>query len=373
MMKAPRSIVVLAVPVLGFALAAGCKRTTPMTDDSLTSAVQTRLSGDSAIASEPIQSSVQNGIATLNGTVSSDAARTLAANDVAQVAGIRTVVNNLSVKTAAAVIPPPIIAPVPSPEAVTPRSPPRRELVAPTPKPSRRGPAPGAPYNSQNAAVTPPPAVVAPPPPPPPPVAPPAPVVRSVTVPSGTILPVRITQTLDSATTQQGQTFSGTIASDVLIDGATVLHQGAAVSGNVTAVQEAAHFKGNSLLSIQLTSLTRRGDQIALSTDPYSTEGKGRGKNTALKTGGGAAVGAVLGGIFGGGKGAAIGAGAGGGLGAGANAITRGEQVQIPAESLIRFRLSNPITVRVTGTDAIGSNPPANSPQPTDSGRRPLN
>lgn len=370
-MKQLRPVVLLAVPLLGLSLAGGCKRATPVTDDSLTSAVQTRISGDSAIASEPIQSSVQNGVATLNGTVSSDAARALAANDAAQVAGIKTVVNNLSVQTAAAALPPPVTAPVPSPEPVTPRAMTRRELPAPTPKPSRHSGPPPPVENNQTAAVAPPPppATVSAPPAP---AAPLAPVVRNVTVPSGTILPVRITQTLDSATTQQGSTFSGTIASDVVIDGTTVLHQGAPVSGNVTAVQEAAHFKGSALLTIQLTSLTRRGDQVALNTDPYSTEGKGRGKNTAIKTGGGAAVGAVLGGIFGGGKGAAIGAGAGGGLGAGANAITRGEQVQIPAESLIRFRLATPITVRVTGSDAAAPNP-ASTDQPADSGRRPLN
>ena len=373
-MKSPRSILLVATPMLGLILVAGCRKTASVTDDSLTAAVQTRLSGDSAISSEPIQSSVLNGIATLNGAVSSEAARALAANDAAQVAGIKTVVNNLSVQSAAAA-PPPIVE-SPAPPIVTPRPGSRRDNPAPVAR-RRDSPAPlpgNVPPRSQTASVVPPPSASSEAPiTPPPPSAPPAPVVRNVTGPSGSILPVRITQTLDSATTQQGQTFSGTIASDVVIDGITVLHQGAAVSGNVTAVQEAAHFKGNSLLSIQLTSLTRRGDQVALSTDPYSTEGKGRGKNTALKTGGGAAVGAVLGGIFGGGKGAAIGAGAGGGLGAGANAITRGEQVQIPAESLIRFRLASPITVRVSGADASSSSNPSENPPPSDSGRRPLN
>lgn len=369
-MKQPRSVAFLTVPILGLSLVTGCKQQpAPVADDNLTSAVQTRISGDSAISSEPIQSSVRNGIATLNGIVSSEAARALAANDAAQIAGIKTVINNLSVQTAAAAAPPPpIVTATPAPAEVMPRPVSRRESSPPA---SRRRSSPTRIDNTQTAttypstssaiASTPPPLAAAP-----------APVVRTVTVPSGSILPVRITQTLDSATAQQGQTFSGTIASDVVIDGVTVLRQGAAVAGRVTAVQEAAHFKGSALLSVELTSLSRRGDQIALSTDPYSTEGKGRGKNTAIKTGGGAAVGAVLGGIFGGGKGAAIGAGAGGGLGAGANAITRGDQVQIPAESLIRFRLASPITVRVSGADATPRDPNATTPA-SDTGRRPLN
>ncbi len=174
------------------------------------------------------------------------------------------------------------------------------------------------------------------------------------------MIPVRITQTLDSATTQQGDTFSGTIATDVLVDDVVVLRHGTPVSGRVSAVQEAAHYKGNSLLTVELTSIDRRGEKLPVATEPYSVQGKGRGKNTAAKVGGGAAVGAILGGILGGGKGAAIGAAAGGGAGAGANTITRGEQVQIASESLIRFQLNSPLALRVStknNDDGESSNP----------------
>jgi hypothetical protein len=127
-----------------------------------------------------------------------------------------------------------------------------------------------------------------------------------------------------------------------------VLPQGTGVTGHVDAAQDAAHYKGSSLLTISLNAITRRGDRIQVATEPYTKEGEGRGKNTAEKVGGGAAVGAILGGIFGGGKGAAIGAAAGGGVGAGANTVTRGQQVQIPSETVVRFKLSDPIIVHVT-------------------------
>ena len=168
-----------------------------------------------------------------------------------------------------------------------------------------------------------------------------------------------MTQTLDSATTQQGESFSGTVATDIIIDGLVVIPQGSAVSGRVDAVQEAAHFKGNSLLTIELTGLKRHGEDVAIATQPYSVAGKGRGKNTAEKVGGGAAIGAILGGIFGGGKGAAIGAATGGGLGAGANAITKGEQVQIPSETLVRFHLTNSLSLRAStsNTRSTPTNP----------------
>src|ERR1700761_9647815 len=126
----------LSIGALAIALSfAGCKSSAPAvaTDDaSLTAALQTRLTSDDALKSEPINSSVQDKVATLNGTVSSEAARSLAAADAAQVAGIKTVVNNLSVQApapamTAAVVPPP--PPTPTPVA------PKR---LPTPKPAAK-------------------------------------------------------------------------------------------------------------------------------------------------------------------------------------------------------------------------------------------
>jgi hypothetical protein len=222
------------------------------------------------------------------------------------------------------------------------------------------------------AESTPPPAP-APAPAPAAPAPPPPPEFKNVTIPAGTTIPVRITQTLDSGTTQLGQSFSGTVATDVMADGLVAIRQGTGVAGRVSAVQEAAHYKGNSLLTVELVSVNRHGDSIAVSTDPYSVEGKGRGKNTAAKVGGGAAVGAILGGIIGGGKGAAIGAASGGAVGAGANTVTRGEQVRIPSESLVNFKLQNSIALRVstsatlstTGSDSERHpmNPPQDQPQ----------
>lgn len=348
-----RAVTFVVLLALTFSIG-GCKKSAaPAPDDaSLSSALQSRIAADSALKPESIQASVENGVATLNGTVSSEAARSLAASDAAQVAGLRTVVNNLVVQQPApapvAAEPAPAPAPVRAAEKSKPAPKARVERAKSSPAPIERVPPP-API--ERAQVAPPPA---PAPPPPPPV----PAFRDVTVPAGTTLPIRITQTLDSATTQQGDSFSGTVATDIIIDGAVAIPQGAAVSGRVDTVQEAAHFKGNSLLSIELTGLRNRNQNVALATEPYSVQGKGRGKNTAEKVGGGAAVGAILGGIFGGGKGAAIGAAAGGGLGAGANAVTKGEQVQIPSESLIRFRLTNAIALRVSSGN--NRNAPAN-------------
>ena len=352
------------VAALGFALlfaAAGCKSTpaaaTPVDDASLSTSIRSRITSDSALAREPIQASVQNGVATLTGDVSSDAARALAADDAAQVAGVRTVINNLSVKPseqAKTEAPAPMPAPAPSPASnfkSKPSADTHRHEVA-----QYGTPPPPAPIERHDAPAAPPVAapVTAPPPPPPPPA------FKTVTIPAGSTLPIRITQTLDSATTQPGETFNATVATDIIIDGLVAIPQGTPVTGRVSEVHEAAHYKGSSLLSLELTNITRKGERIPITTQTYSKEGTGRGKNTAEKVGGGAAVGAILGGLLGGGKGAAIGAASGGALGAGANTVTRGQQVQIPSESLIRFQLTNAIAVRASTKDAAqrdSSNP----------------
>jgi hypothetical protein len=344
----------------------GCKSSTPAaTDDAgLTTALQSRIAADSALSNEPIQAAVQKQVATLNGTVSNEAARSLAAADAAQVAGIKTVINNLTVQapppavTAAAAPPPPLPAP-PAPVTPKPKQPgPIKQKSAPIVREPVRQSAPPEPPAPEVADVAPPPPPVQQPPPPPPP---PRPAFRNITIEPGTTLPIRITQTLDSATTQQGETFTGTIAADIVTDGVVVIRTGTPVAGRVVAVQEAAHYKGSSLLTVELTDINRHGEKISVNTEPYSVKGKGRGANTAEKVGGGAAVGAILGGILGGGKGAAIGAAAGGGVGAGANTITRGEQVQIPSETLIRFNLTNTLSLRVP-TSGETENP---APNPT--------
>jgi hypothetical protein len=332
----------------------GCKSAPATVDDpTLTANVQQKIAADSALSTEPIQVAVQNGVVTVTGSVSNAAAKSLATRDAASVPGVVKVVDSISViantgpvsATATTPLEQPQLEPMPASK--------QKVVMPPPPKvASARPPAP--------ITRTPPPAPVGPPPPPPQPAAPPPPpppVARTVTLPAGSTLPIRITQTLDSETTQQGESFSGAIATDIIADGMVMIPRGAPVSGRVTTVHEAAHFKGSSLLTIELTSINSRGEHISLTTQPYSVEGKGRGKNTAVKAGVGAAAGAVLGGIFGGGKGAAIGAAAGGGTGVGINAVTKGDQVQIPSETVVRFVTTNAIAAKTTVK--AGNNPSA--------------
>jgi hypothetical protein len=297
----------------------------PVRDDQqIGSDIQAKITGESALTGQNIQVTVANGVATLNGKVDNDASRALAAADSATIDGVRTVVNNLVVAPVRAVKPPPPPKPVRR----------HKEVVAESAPPPPPPPPPAAAPVQEPVQVVP-----AAPPPPPPPVA------KTVTLPSGTVIPIRMTDTLDSATTQSNSVFHGSLAGDLIVDGMVVAKSGAAVTGRVITAKDATHFSGSSELSIELTRIDTVDHPVDVVTDAFSKNGAGRGKNTAIKTGGGAAVGAILGGLLGGGKGAAIGAASGGGIGAGVNGVTRGQQVQIPTETLVSFHLQSPITV----------------------------
>jgi hypothetical protein len=299
----------------------------PVRDDQqIGSDIQAKITGESALSGQNIQVAFVNGVATLTGKVDNDASRALAAADSASVDGVRTVVNNLTVGASrvAKVTPPP--KPVRRHKEIA-------EAAPPPPPP----PPPPAPEQEKVQVVAPP----APPPPPP---------VKTVTLAAGTVIPIRMTDTLDSATTQSNSVFHGSLAGDLIVDGMVVARSGAAVVGRVVTAKDATHFSGNSQLSIELTRLDTVDHPVDVVTDAFTKQGNGRGKNTAAKAGGGAALGAIIGALAGGGKGAAIGAATGGGVGAGVNGVTRGQQVQIPTETLVTFHLQSPISVTTSKT-----------------------
>jgi len=178
---------------------------------------------------------------------------------------------------------------------------------------------------------------------PPPPVEKPKP--QPIVVPSGTTLTVRVGQALSSKTSQSGQTFLATLAQPVSVGGRTAIPAGATVSGTVVTAKSKGKIKGEGELTLALTSVTLKGQTYNIQTGVLDQTVKGKGKRTAVATGGGAAGGALIGGIAGGGKGAGIGALVGAGAGLVGGALTGNQQIEIPAESALSFRMSAPLTL----------------------------
>jgi hypothetical protein len=165
-------------------------------------------------------------------------------------------------------------------------------------------------------------------------------------VPAGTLLTVRLGQTVGSKISSAGQTFTATLASAVMVDGKTAIPSGAAASGTVVDAKPLGRFKGGASLQLRLTSIAIGAAEQSISTSSVVRTEKGKGKRTAVMAGGGAGLGALIGGLAGGGKGAAIGALAGGGAGAGGAAFTGDKDVVLPAESALSFKLEQPLEVK---------------------------
>ncbi len=189
-----------------------------------------------------------------------------------------------------------------------------------------------------------------PPPPPPPPAAKAAPAaakpaVKTVTVPTGTVINVRLTQGIDADVSQAGHSFKAIVDDPVMIAGSIVIPRGATATVQAVNVQQSGKMKGSDKVTLKLNTIGFGGTVYEVASSYVETKGKGEGKKTGRKVGGGAGLGAIVGGIAGGGEGAAIGA-AVGAIGGAAVAAGGEEHLKLPAETRLQFQLSAAVNIR---------------------------
>ena len=166
-----------------------------------------------------------------------------------------------------------------------------------------------------------------------------------VTVPSGTVLSVLLTQAINVDATQTGTTFKALVDDPVMLGGGVVIPRNAAVTLQVAKVEQAGNLKGADKVSLKANTLSFGGRKYDIVTAYNEQKGQGEGKKTTRKVAGGAGLGAAIGGIAGGGSGAAIGAAIGGGAGAAA-AASGTEHLTLPAETRLQFTLTAAVTVQ---------------------------
>jgi len=235
---------------------------------------------------------------------------------------------------------------------VAPRAPVIAKTVVapPIPEPSKQPePAP--------VAVAPAPAPTPEPPPPPAPAPdikpePPAPNIlpntapNTVTIRPGTLIGVRLAETLSSRRNQSGDTFFATLDQPLVVDGFVIAERGARAEGRIAEAEDAGRGKGLARLSIELTALsTSDGQKIAIRTAHFEKTGTPAKGEDALKIGAGAAIGTAIGAAAGGGKGAAIGAAAGAAAGVGTVMATRGKPAELASETRISFKLEQAVVI----------------------------
>jgi hypothetical protein len=200
-------------------------------------------------------------------------------------------------------------------------APPPQEEPAPAPQPAQAAPAPAA-ANSYAGG--------------------------DVSVPAGQSILVRMIDGVDSSKNHVGDLFHASLETDLNVNGVLVARKGTDVYGRLASSDKGGTFSGKSELQLELTRLVIDGRDYPVVSSDYNVQGKSQGSSTAKKVGGGAVAGAIIGAIAGGGKGAAIGAAAGGGAGAGVQILTKGDRVKVPSETLLEFRLQQPVMITPT-------------------------
>lgn len=169
---------------------------------------------------------------------------------------------------------------------------------------------------------------------------------REFSLAAGAPVKVRTISSISTKAARVGDKFEATLAQPLEVDGYVIAAKGAAVRGEVTECDPGGRVKGLASLAVALTSIEgSHGQTLAIRTQPVGTTAKSTKKKDAAKIGIGAGIGAAIGAIAGGGKGAAIGAAAGGGAGTGLVLATKGDAAVLPSESLLTFKLAEPLTV----------------------------
>lgn len=172
-----------------------------------------------------------------------------------------------------------------------------------------------------------------------------APPLETYNIPAGSSIRVRIDQTIDSKRNRAGDHFTATLDGPILIDGKEAIPNGTRFDGHVTDAKHSGRFKGRAVVGLTLDSFRIDGEEYRIDTaSDHRVSSSHKRRNFAF-IGGGAAAGAGIGALAGGGMGAAVGAGAGAGVGATTAFFTGKKNVAIRAETVLSFRLRQPVTV----------------------------
>lgn len=164
-------------------------------------------------------------------------------------------------------------------------------------------------------------------------------------LPAGTVLRVRLYHAIDTNQTQPGDSFVASLSSPVTVDDKTVLPKGTVVRGSVKHASSSGRLKGRAVVALRLDRMEWNGAEVPLNTNSVTLTSADHKKRNLAWIGGGSGAGALVGALLGGGKGAVLGAAAGGGAGVAGAAATGKRQVRIPAESVLTFRLEQPLAI----------------------------
>ncbi len=159
----------------------------------------------------------------------------------------------------------------------------------------------------------------------------------SVTVPAGTRLMIRTSDTVDSSRHGAGHRFRGQLEGALVVDGITVVPHGTFVYGRVTQAQQARRAVGSSQLSMTFTDIKIDNQMFPIVTGELGSQATSEAARTVGRTARAAAVGGLIGGSSGARTGARV--------GVGASILTSGASINVPRGTLLETTLSAPLTI----------------------------
>ena len=152
---------------------------------------------------------------------------------------------------------------------------------------------------------------------------------------------VRLLDTLNTGSSQPGDTFTGTLASPLVINDRVVAGKDTQVTGQVQEVVSSGRLKRPASITLRLKTVQAASGPIPLMTGDLTVKAGSHAKRNLLILGGAIGAGAAIGGAAGGRKGAAIGAAAGAGTGVAGAYLTGKREIVLPAETLVTFHVNS--------------------------------
>jgi len=157
----------------------------------------------------------------------------------------------------------------------------------------------------------------------------------TTTVPSGTRLVIRMSDSIDSKRHQAGHRFRGQLEGALVVAGVTLAPSGTTLYGQVAEASKSGRAAGSASLTLLFTDIMIN-DQLI----PIATAGlRAQTGNEAGRTVGRTARSAAVGGLIGGSSGARTGAK----VGVGASILTSGSSINVPAGTIVETELAGPV------------------------------
>lgn len=165
---------------------------------------------------------------------------------------------------------------------------------------------------------------------------------RQGAIPVGQEIDVRLQDTLSSDTAQVEDRFQATTVVDLKQGDRVLVPAGSTVRGVISSVQEAGRLDRKGSMTLSFDQITVKGEEHPINATAVKAFESGGYREDATKIGAGAGVGGIIGGILGGIEGALAGVLIGAG---GVVAATEGQDVELPAGTIVRIRLDSPVNV----------------------------